>query len=384
MKQVGKRSAGKNFLFALITIFIVWLIVEIVLSVFFFHRYSDEKLATIEALKIGKAVLQGRPNSINVENQKLVRPQATDAVNKAIATETHESNLFQYASWVEFSNIDYSGEHVNILHGIRKSIPENFINSGSTDTIDIYFFGGSTMFGFNVADSETLPSQFVLKYREQFPKGRSIRVHNFATPTYYSYQELIQYANLIFQGHRPDVVIFLDGVNDFWFGRAAYYNQSYFSFVLRQVFKGDLLAGGKFQLKDSSKYMFLDPPGIPPTTFNHGLIDNYLNSIRNASMLADATGAKAYFFCQPVPFYKYPNQQKDPICFRDQQTRYDVIYPAIEKMKDSLPHFTFLGNMLEKESGYPFVDGLHYSPSFTGKVAQEILNKVGKEVAGNY
>src|SRR5688572_20903565 len=99
-------------------------------------------------------------------------------------------------------------------------------------------------------------------------------------------------------------------------------------------------------------------------------------------MLAGATGAKAYFFCQPVPSYKYPKQQSDPIWFLDQHTRFDAIYPAIENNRDSLPGFTFLGNMLEKESGYPFVDGLHYSPSFTGKVAQEILNKVGKEVAG--
>ena len=62
MKQVGKRSAGKNIVFTVLTIFILWLVVEIVLSVFFFHRYSDEKLASIEALKIGKAALQGRPN----------------------------------------------------------------------------------------------------------------------------------------------------------------------------------------------------------------------------------------------------------------------------------------------------------------------------------
>lgn len=381
MNKAGKRSAGRNLLFTLITLFVLWLVVEIVLSVFFFHRYSDEKLATIEALKIGKTIIKGRPNPINVENQQLVRPHATEAVNRAIATETHESNRFQYASWVEFTNINYKGSYVNIEHGMRKSVPENFIHSASADTFDIYFFGGSTMFGFNVADNETLPSQFVEKYRQQYPGGRSIRVHNFATPTYYSYQELIQYANLIFQGHRPDMVIFLDGVNDFWFGRASYYNQSYFSFVLRQVFKGDLLAGGKFQLKDSSSYMFLDPPGISQQTFNQGLIDNYINSIRNASLLASATGAKAYFFCQPVPFYKYPNQQKDPICFRDQHTRYDTIYPVLESKKDSIPNFTFLGNMLQQESGYPFVDGLHYSPLFTAKVAQEILNRVGKEIS---
>jgi hypothetical protein len=77
-----------------------------------------------------------------------------------------------------------------------------------------------------------------------------------------------------------------------------------------------------------------------------------------------------------VPFYKYPNQQQDPICFKDKNTRFNYIYPIIEKNAANLPGFTFLGNMLEDEKGYPFVDGLHYSPAFTRKVTEQILLKV--------
>ena len=297
-------------------------------------------------------------------------------MNRLIAEETHNSNRFEYEPWIEFRNIDFQGKYVNVNSLQRRSIPAEFINPAAKDTIDIFFFGGSTTFGFNVADEETIPSQFIQLYKSKYPNGKSVRVHNYGTPTYYSYQELMLFTKLLFEGKRPDMVIFIDGVNDFWFAKASYYDQSYFSYVLRQVFSQDLLAGGKFKFKDTADRMFKDPTDIPLETYNNTLVAHYFKNIRNAAMMAEMAGVESYFFCQPVPFYKYPNQQKDPICFKDQNTRFSQIYPLIEKNADSLPRFTFLGNMLENESGYPFVDGLHYSPIFARKVTAQILSRV--------
>ncbi len=106
---------------------------------------------------------------------------------------------------------------------------------------------------------------------------------------------------------------------------------------------------------------------MPLKDYYNGLINNYERNMKNASKMAALVGAKCYFFCQPSPFYNYPNQQKDPICFKDTNTRFDIIYPVLEKKAGNLENFTFLGNMLEKETGYPFVDGLHYSPKFIKK-----------------
>jgi hypothetical protein len=375
-----RKSSARNFVYAIITLVLLLLLVEVVLSVFFYHQHGSEKLAIVEAGKKLKGILKGRQGSVNVENQKLVRPDSPASTNKQIADEIDQSNKFQYEPWVEFKNIDYNGKYVNVQNAVRKSVPSFYSNPAAKDTIDIYFFGGSTTFGFNLSDEETIPSQFVRLYQQQYANGKSIRVHNFGTPTYYSYQELILFTKLIFSGHRPKAVVFVDGVNDFWFGKASYYNQSYFSYILRQVFSQDLLTTGKFNFKDTADRMFKDPQDIPLKQFNDTLVAHYESNIRNAKMMADAIGAKVFFFCQPVPFYKYPNQQKDPICFKDQHTRFDYIYPILEKDAVSLPNFTFLGNMLQNETGYPFVDGLHYSPSFTKKVVQEILNKVGKEI----
>lgn len=376
MQNKSKHSTSRKLLYTLLILLLFFLLVEVIFSVFFYHKHGNENLATIEAMKMVKQLVKGNPSSINVQNQQLVRPGATEEMNRQIAEETHYSNRFEYEPWVEFRNIDYQGKFVNVSGSQRRSVPSEFINPLSADTVDIFFFGGSTTFGFNVADNETIPSQFLQLYKAKYPAGKSVRVYNFGTPTYYSYQELMLFTKLLFEGRRPDVVIFIDGVNDFWFAKASYYNQSYFSYILRQVFNQNLLAGGKFNFRDTADRMYKDPENIPLTAYNNTLIEHYFNNIRNAALMAGMAGAKSYFFCQPVPFYKYPNQQKDPICFKDTDTRYNYIYPIIEKNADTLPGFTFLGNMLENESGYPFVDGLHYSPAFTRKVTERILARV--------
>lgn len=375
MTNNPKRSAGRNILFTLILLFVVFLLVEILLSVFLYHTRSRESLATVEMAKRVKLLLKGQPNPVNLANQNLVRPDSSELINKKIAEETHEANKFRYQPWIEFSNIDYNGSYVNIESSIRKTVPDQYMNLSMADTILVHFFGGSTMFGFNISDAETIPSQFVRMYKERYPEGPSLQVVNYATPTYYSYQELIQFSTLLFKGQRPDIVIFLDGVNDFWFANASYHHQSYFSSVFRQVFdhRGGSASGNA---ADSTAMMYVDPAGVEPTFFYNQLLENYFRNIRNATMMAGMAGVQSFFFCQPVPFYNYPRQQQDPICFKDTATRFSYIYPRIEKEGASVTNFTFLGNMLQNETGAPFVDGLHYSPGFSRKVAERIFNKV--------
>lgn len=376
MQTKPKRSAARKLLYVLVILFGFFLLIEIVARALLYQKHGNATLATVEALKLGKQLIKGNPSSINVDNQNKVRPNATSDVNKQIAEETHYSNQFEYEPWIEFRNIDYKGKYVNVEASQRRSIPEAFINPSSNDTIDIFFFGGSTTFGFNVADGETIPSQFVQLYKNKYPNGRSIKVYNYGTPTYYSYQELMLLTKLLFEEKRPDIVIFIDGVNDFWFAKTSYYNQSYFSHYFRQIFRQSQAGGGNLKIIDTAFQLYRDPENVSSATFNNTLIQHYISNIRNANMMATLAGAKSFFFCQPVPFYKYPNQQQDPICFKDKNTRYDYIYPIIEKNADSIPGFTFLGNMLEQEKGIPFVDGLHYSPAFTQKITEQILLRV--------
>lgn len=381
MEQKKDISTSRKILYFVITLFFLFVLIEGLLSIYVYQKTGPEKLASIEGLKTIKNIFTTQDFPLNVKNHNLVRPDSSEDVNHKIADETFRSNRFMHESWVEYRMMNFDGRYMNMSGLMRRSDPEAFFNSTSDDTLDIYFFGGSTMFGFNVLDNETIPSQFVELYKKKYPGGRSIRVSNYGIPTYYSYQELVMLSDLIFKGHQPEILVFLDGINDFWFATASYYRQSYFSYMFRQVFNQGMRSKGEFHVIDTADAMFKDPSYMPLKDFNDTIISNYIANMENIRMMANLAGAKSYFFLQPSPFFNYPNQQKDPMCFKDTNTRFDYIYPVLEKKADKLPDFTFLGNMLKDVQGYPFVDGLHYSPQFIKQVAEQILLQIEKDLS---
>ncbi len=70
----------------------------------------------------------------------------------------------------------------------------------------IWFFGGSTTFGYGVADNETIPAY--LEARLQRP------VLNLGVPGHYSVLETRLLSQYLRVGYRPALAVFLDGVNE--------------------------------------------------------------------------------------------------------------------------------------------------------------------------
>ena len=380
MALAKKKSLPRLLAFIIAQLLIIFFLAESILSIVYYHKYGNDSLATIQFYKKIKKSIQGDENkTYNSANQKLVRPDSSQTMNDELSEEVKQSNVTVFEPWMQFKNADFIGKYVNIKGPLRKTFPDAYYTS-SKDTITIFFFGGSTQFGFNVADEETISSQFVKLYKQNFPNGKCIKVCNFGMPFYYSYQELIQMSQLFFSGQKANLVLFLDGLNDFWFVKASYYHQPYFSYILREVFDKEYLTANKFHFKDTSELMIKDPVGVSKEELNNTLVRSYFENINNEQKIASLYNAKAYFFCQPVPFYNYPNQDKDPICDKDKNTRFDLAYPMIEKQGASINNFIFLGNMLQHETGYPFADGYHYSPEMNKKIATQILNAVKKDL----
>lgn len=372
-----KKKRSRLILFLLFQLVLIFFLIESVLSIAYYQKYGSHSLASVQLFKKVQKKIQGAPSSsFSDKNQQLVRPAASVEDNRKLVHETMQSNRFVYEPWVQFRNADHAGRFVNVQHLTRKSAPEIYVPAKASDTLDIYFLGGSTLFGFNVADSETIPSQFVQLYKERAgDTARAIRVFNLGIPYYYSYQELMLLSHLLYSGSRPDIVIQLDGLNDFWFIQSAYYRRPHFTYIIQDVFNMDLETR-RFHFKDTFDRMTKDPANVAADAVNRQAVDFYFENIANTQRLANSFGGKAYFFCQPVPFYNYPNQQKDPVCDKDRNTRFDKIYPEVEMRGKSVPGFYFLGNMLQHEKQYPFVDGFHYSPDMNRRVAAEILDKV--------
>lgn len=248
----------------------------------------------------------------------------------------HDPEQYTYEPWMMFRIADYHSKDININGFERKSVPDSFIRKGQGDTIDVYFFGGNTMFGERLTDSETIPSKFVSAYESQNPSN-SLRVKNFGIPHYYSKQELMLLTSLVFKGDRPDVVVFLDGLNDFYPARMLYYDRPFFSYALQQSFEGKMFQQGRERFVDSTDQLFNDPPGVSSDDYNNALISKYTNNIKMAANLCETAGIKCYFFCEPVS-----NRQMK---YKGNINRLAYIYAELKKNKDSLPSFRFLGNM---------------------------------------
>jgi hypothetical protein len=95
--------------------------------------------------------------------------------------------------------------------GIHVEGPNNqrrTTNGPTSGGAQVYWFGGSTMWGTGVTDSGTIPSQFSAR--------TGIRSENFGDLGYTAHQSLLLLIQLLQEGHRPDLVVFYDGVNEVW------------------------------------------------------------------------------------------------------------------------------------------------------------------------
>ena len=110
---------------------------------------------------------------------------------------------WEYEPWVGFKEKERTSKFVNInKEGIRLNNKEDKIKLQN----NIWFFGGSTAFGYGVADYETIPS-----YLEKLEKNKVI---NFGRGYYYSAQENILLTQYLKLGIKPIKVIFFDGMNE--------------------------------------------------------------------------------------------------------------------------------------------------------------------------
>jgi hypothetical protein len=304
-------------------------------------------------------------------NQALVRPQLSREENNEIERECRAANQAVFEPWVEFAFTDFRSKYVNVTDHRRLSAPDR-TDSGATNPFRVYFLGGSTIYGFDVTDAETIPSAFVRVYRQRYPLGRPIRVFNLGMPFYYSYQELIQLADRLFRDEHPDMIIMLDGLNDCFEPSAGIVRAPIFTPRTHdRVTPGDIDDPSN-RIKD----LYRLPEGMSLDSVSGLVVNRYLANIRHAHDIARTYQIPIYCFWQPMPFYNYPNRDNDPICSHAKQERFEKICPRIRDSAVAIPYLHFLGDMLQNEKGLPFVDQIHYSPLFNQTIAEKMLSEI--------
>lgn len=113
---------------------------------------------------------------------------------------------FHYESPVVWRANQFNGDTINILPDYQRKTINNNTRLSPQSVSEVYFFGGSVMWGFGSNDENTIPSKF--------SSLSSMSSFNYAESAWTSDQSLAYFMKLFKKGHRPDYVIFVNGVND--------------------------------------------------------------------------------------------------------------------------------------------------------------------------
>ena len=403
-------SKGKKLLYSGITIGLLLLIFELISRAYYYQRLSPHPLAMVQLVRDVRDRVEQKFAKDTLtphlqHNHYLARPSFSDEDNNEVNSEHREANQAVYEPWVEFAFRDIRSKYVNVQDHIRRSVPERsdapppgpgFINAPASDSFlleflssgpqqrssastnnpfTIFFLGGSTTYGFNVTDAETIPSFFVGAYQEKYPQGRPIRVVNWGMPFYFSYQELILLTDQIFRDNKPDMVIMLDGLNDCLQANATYTRAPVFALGIQ-----DLVRPGTATANSQQQDYYELPATMSPDSACRMVVQRYVDNIRHAREITATYNIPLYCFWQPVPYYNYPNRAQDPICTQSSPPRFSMIYPLVKARTAEIPYLFFLGDMLQDEKGLPFIDQIHYSPSFNRTIAKRMLDLAGPAI----
>lgn len=119
-----------------------------------------------------------------------------------------EQSLFHYEPYVAWRRRDFHGETVNVVNGERVVRTNPAPREGD---IDVWCFGGSTMWGTGSRDDHTIAAELGSLIAEN---AMPCQVRNLAEGGWVSTQSLVWLMLKIRNGEVPDVVVFYDGVND--------------------------------------------------------------------------------------------------------------------------------------------------------------------------
>jgi len=174
----------------------------------------------------------------------------------------------------------------------------------------LYMFGGSTMWGYTVRDSFTIPSLTAAALVE---RGiRDVGVVNLGQSAFNTTQELNTLLLQLAHGGRPAAAVFLDGFNDI--ATATQYGEPGHSYVEqsmaqqlalgRRSFSDELLGLGRHSaLIQRLREAVVKEPSRKarrPSDYCGPVAENYRNTARMATAIGRGFGFSVAYFLQPV------------------------------------------------------------------------------------
>ena len=296
-----------------------------------------------------------------------------------------------YESFYGWRRSEFHGQTINIdANGLRRTVRPQ----GTEPDKVIAFFGGSTIWGTGANDATTIPS-FFAHFNPQF------EAINFGETGYIAHQSLNLFMRKYFEGFRPDVVVFYDGVNDVW--NKCRRESDDFShsreYLIRTLLQENSAENSYWSVIQPLK-IFLDKAKRTLENLQHAQSSHYdctedahkaeliarvlLSDWMIVKQLVESYGGTFIAVLQPQAYGS--KSRLDHLELNDELGRqYRVLYPLIVALLDRefaalKDNFVDLRAALDQED-YFYIDWCHLSPNGNEIIARQISDAVAKRTA---
>ena len=367
---------GSWYSFAAITLFstfLLFVLFNVALAVAFYFRGPEP----------GKP--SGQLPNYPEEALQAVYPGFTREERTLLLTESW-TRPYEYDDFVHFKERAFQGKYVNVSPvGFRFSKDQGPWPL-QTSNLNVFVFGGSTAFGYGLADHQTIASY--LQEQLSGAMKEKVCVYNFGTGWYYSTQERILFERLLSSGHQPDIAIFIDGFNECW----RYDDTPPFRENFETVFRegggsalepfiartptGRLLRGLRRKMtRAGADFLQKRDEKIK------GQIDRYLRKKSLIDGMCRELSITPIFVWQPVPEYKY--EMKYHLFVEGGKNYKEHLYGYGEMLKYYQrglcgSNFLWCADLQQDEKECLYVDANHYTARFCEKIAQNIAQMASK------
>lgn len=307
----------------------------------------------------------------------------------------HSNNCeFEYFPIIENIHKPFTSKYLNIIKGEDGLNYRKSWNNKENDKLKtIYCFGGSTTFGSFVEDNDTWPSQLSQLINKN--DSASVIVKNYGQNGYSVTQETNLFITLLKLGHRPSLVIFLDGINT---GPIYDYSEQskYIAYKVNNtnnIKVSEIISvlpiveyfnksKNKITLENRNEDEVIYPFDFDEK-YNHYIIERFIQNAKLRLSIAKLYNIEILQFLQPNTFLNYnysyfPAQSKKEreILSNNNsfiRSNYKELYQAVMRSNTGYVDISFLFTTYNKPA---LIDLIHYSPEFNQFLAENILTHI--------
>lgn len=306
------------------------------------------------------------------------------------------SRSYAFEDYTHFRESPCIGKYVNVdPNGFRRSKNQASWPPDREKYFVIFIFGGSTAFGYGVPDDQTIASH-LQDFLSAGALKKAAAVYNFGRGHYYSTQERILFEQLVAAHRLPDVALFIDGLNEFFYyeNEGTAVSKSFEKFLagdIRQLWFKELRKRSRviqtFRVirKTVKDGLFDRDMGPAKERYRDShpaklmrCIERYTLNKRMIEAVSSSFNTKSIFVWQPVPTYQYDLTLHPFGKAGFGRHGYSAVgYPMMWEYVQNHPlgeNFLWCAQIQKDTQEALYVDLAHYSPMMSKEFARFIYD----------